>query len=74
MAQSDKKMTELVRTINMKQALNKISRSIIRTAYQVARDGFEPPQSVPKTEVLPLDDRAIAAAKISTKIYFANIF
>jgi hypothetical protein len=26
----------------------------------VARDGFEPPQTEPKSVVLPLDDRAIA--------------
>jgi hypothetical protein len=27
----------------------------------VARGGFEPPRTVPKTAVLPLDDRAMSA-------------
>lgn len=34
------------------------------SAFFVARAGFEPTQSEPKSEVLPLDDRAFRSAKI----------
>ncbi len=39
---------------------------------EVAREGFEPPQTEPKSVVLPLDDRALRAQKYEIKFYTPN--
>ncbi len=47
-------------------------KSAPKSAF-VARDGFEPPQAVPKTAVLPLDDRAIEGANIMRYVHNAKL-
>lgn len=41
----------------MKKGIKKPPTNV--RVFEVARAGFEPTQSEPKSEVLPLDDRAI---------------
>lgn len=60
-------------------ASNKKSRHFVSGFLFVARDGFEPPQTEPKSVVLPLDDRANSVrlspngtAKIIISQTFAN--
>ena len=49
---------------------NLYKQKIPTLSYQdflyVARDGFEPPQTEPKSVVLPLDDRAKTARWVTT--------
>ena len=47
----------------------KKTKQKVETFYlkKVARDGFEPPQTEPKSAVLPLDDRAIFHLKNSNR-------
>ena len=44
-------------------------------SFTVARAGFEPTQSEPKSEVLPLDDRAMVGKnnKLNEIISFLNV-
>ena len=43
---------------------NKKAAKRMFSGLAVAREGFEPPQTEPKSVVLPLDDRAIASANV----------
>ena len=43
---------------------NKKAAKFSFSGFAVAREGFEPPQTEPKSVVLPLDDRAIASANV----------
>lgn len=52
----------------------KIKNPGVYSGVLVARAGFEPTQSEPKSEVLPLDDRAIAGAKVRNLMMLAKFF
>jgi hypothetical protein len=42
--------------------------SLIQRGLKVARAGFEPTQSEPKSEVLPLDDRAFSLKNFKKRV------
>jgi hypothetical protein len=51
---------------SLRVATNKKIHPLGMDLVDVARDGFEPPQTEPKSVVLPLDDRAKTARWVTT--------